>query len=266
MSTPAGWYPDPTGRHQNRWFDGNDWTDQVADGQVVGIDPVRGGPPATEATPAAGADATQVTPAATSEVPPTAATPATPPPGAPPLGEYAGPAGSTSGGSSRKGLLIAAAVVVVVVIVGLVLTLGGGDDGGSEDAGSSGSSSQPADDQSDDPDEEEDEDPSASDLFDDMADEANEDGNDDIFGTDDEPADEPEDTVADGEYPQEVIDNFNNSCTSSGAPADYCGCIIDVLQRDDAYDRFVEIDAELAEDPTAIPPELEAAVSECQGG
>jgi hypothetical protein len=25
---PAGWYPDPTGEEGERWFDGNDWTDQ----------------------------------------------------------------------------------------------------------------------------------------------------------------------------------------------------------------------------------------------
>jgi len=55
MSTPAGWYPDPTNRHQNRWFDGNDWTDHVADGQAVSTDPVQGGPAAasTQPTPAA---------------------------------------------------------------------------------------------------------------------------------------------------------------------------------------------------------------------
>ena len=63
MSTPAGWYPDPTNRHQNRWFDGNDWTDHVADGQAVSTDPVQGGPAAasTQPTPAATPD-----PAATS--------------------------------------------------------------------------------------------------------------------------------------------------------------------------------------------------------
>ena len=44
MSTPAGWYPDPTNRHQNRWFDGNDWTDHVADGQAVSTDPRAGRP------------------------------------------------------------------------------------------------------------------------------------------------------------------------------------------------------------------------------
>ncbi len=28
--TPAGWYPDPHGRHEHRWFDGLDWTEHVS--------------------------------------------------------------------------------------------------------------------------------------------------------------------------------------------------------------------------------------------
>jgi uncharacterized protein YxjI len=29
-SAAPGWYPDPFGRHEHRWFDGGQWTDQVA--------------------------------------------------------------------------------------------------------------------------------------------------------------------------------------------------------------------------------------------
>ena len=85
MSTPAGWYPDPTGRHQNRWFDGEDWTDSVADGQTVASDPVRGGAEPAAAEPA-GFDpsATQVVPPQSQQpVAPTQPTAGTPPPGAP---------------------------------------------------------------------------------------------------------------------------------------------------------------------------------------
>ena len=32
----AGWYPDPTGRHQHRYFDGREWTNHVADAGVTG--------------------------------------------------------------------------------------------------------------------------------------------------------------------------------------------------------------------------------------
>ncbi len=35
---PAGWYPDPTGRFEVRWFDGR-WTDQVATAGLPGTDP-----------------------------------------------------------------------------------------------------------------------------------------------------------------------------------------------------------------------------------
>ena len=38
---PAGWYPDPTGRHERRWWDGETWTTEVADP----VDPSEGGDP-----------------------------------------------------------------------------------------------------------------------------------------------------------------------------------------------------------------------------
>jgi len=56
------WHPDPTGRHQYRWWDGQQWTDQVADHGVVGVDPVLataptgavgGAPPGGQPWPAA---------------------------------------------------------------------------------------------------------------------------------------------------------------------------------------------------------------------
>lgn len=42
-AAPAGaWHPDPTGRHQQRWWDGATWTDQVADNGAVSTDPAGG--------------------------------------------------------------------------------------------------------------------------------------------------------------------------------------------------------------------------------
>lgn len=38
-STPAGWHPDPTGRHQHRYWDGQEWTEHVADAGVSATDP-----------------------------------------------------------------------------------------------------------------------------------------------------------------------------------------------------------------------------------
>ena len=37
---PAGWHPDPHGRHQLRYWDGNGWTDHVSDGGVQTVDPL----------------------------------------------------------------------------------------------------------------------------------------------------------------------------------------------------------------------------------
>lgn len=39
-SHPANWYPDPTGRHEHRYYDGNAWTDHVSDDGVQSRDPV----------------------------------------------------------------------------------------------------------------------------------------------------------------------------------------------------------------------------------
>lgn len=36
----SSWEPDPTGRHQYRWWDGEEWTDQVADDGIQSVDPV----------------------------------------------------------------------------------------------------------------------------------------------------------------------------------------------------------------------------------
>lgn len=34
----SSWEPDPTGRHQYRWFDGEEWTDQVSDDGIQKVD------------------------------------------------------------------------------------------------------------------------------------------------------------------------------------------------------------------------------------
>ncbi len=39
----AGWYPDPTGRFEHRYWDGSAWTDYAARGGVQSQDPVAGG-------------------------------------------------------------------------------------------------------------------------------------------------------------------------------------------------------------------------------
>ena len=41
MNSPTpGWHPDPTARHDYRYWDGWEWTDDVADGGITGYDPL----------------------------------------------------------------------------------------------------------------------------------------------------------------------------------------------------------------------------------
>ncbi len=48
MSTwAAGWYPDPLGRHEHRYWDGREWTHHVGSGGHQSIDPVYAAPPTT---------------------------------------------------------------------------------------------------------------------------------------------------------------------------------------------------------------------------
>jgi hypothetical protein len=43
MTTPPNWYPDPTGTHELRYWDGTNWTEHVADRGVVSQAPLQGG-------------------------------------------------------------------------------------------------------------------------------------------------------------------------------------------------------------------------------
>ncbi|HEY3140717.1 MAG TPA: phospholipid scramblase-related protein [Acidimicrobiales bacterium] len=40
---PPGWFPDPFGRHETRWWDGQQWTEHVASHGRQGVDPPTGG-------------------------------------------------------------------------------------------------------------------------------------------------------------------------------------------------------------------------------
>jgi hypothetical protein len=43
--TTPGWQPDPTGKHDHRYWDGSRWTDDVADAGVAGTDPFEAAAP-----------------------------------------------------------------------------------------------------------------------------------------------------------------------------------------------------------------------------
>jgi hypothetical protein len=53
VSSPAAWLPDPTGAHDHRWWDGERWTEHVADAGTASVDPLASGdePPAPGAEP-----------------------------------------------------------------------------------------------------------------------------------------------------------------------------------------------------------------------
>jgi hypothetical protein len=40
VATGAAWFPDATGRHEMRYWDGTTWTEHVSDAGVASIDPV----------------------------------------------------------------------------------------------------------------------------------------------------------------------------------------------------------------------------------
>jgi hypothetical protein len=138
MNAPApGWNPDPTGRHEYRYWDGGNWTDDVSDNGVTSVDPVAGG----AVSPGAGGPPI-ATGATTQQYAPQAG-------GFPPqeggYNPYASgqvpPAQPAKSGPST-GLIVGLAAVAVAVIVGLafILTSGGDDDDtAADDIASSGS-------------------------------------------------------------------------------------------------------------------------------
>jgi Septum formation/Protein of unknown function (DUF2510) len=158
MSAPTpGWNPDPSGRHEYRYWDGTNWTDDVSDNGVTSIDPLAaaGGPGyPTEQAPTAPFEPTQAYgqgPAAPGYGEPS------PPGGAyPPAGTGAYPSGpggpgapggygpyGTGGGlppatppksGPPVGLLIGLGVLALAAIVVAVVLLTGGDDGDDDTA------------------------------------------------------------------------------------------------------------------------------------
>jgi hypothetical protein len=131
--TNAGWYPDPTGRHQQRYYDGERWTDTAADGQATVTDPVQAPPaaaPAPPPPPAAAPPPPAAVPPPPAAAPPSADDAAPPPPPPPPVAPVASGGGTGQQPWYRRGWAIgvAAALVLVLVIGGVVLATGGGDD------------------------------------------------------------------------------------------------------------------------------------------
>jgi hypothetical protein len=70
-------------------------------------------------------------------------------------------------------------------------------------------------------------------------------------------------------YSGEVESEFVGACTEgsggAGGTTAQCECIYDRISQEIEFDRFVEINSELGENPDQIPPELQPIVEECLG-
>jgi hypothetical protein len=64
-------------------------------------------------------------------------------------------------------------------------------------------------------------------------------------------------------YTPQIEENFLASCTGGEVSDEICQCTYDKIEAEVPFDRFVEIDAELDENPDAQPPELVDIVDRC---
>ncbi len=62
VNTPAGWYEDPMRRYEHRYWDGSEWTENVASGGQQAVDAIASVPPASDV--ASSAVVAETTPAA----------------------------------------------------------------------------------------------------------------------------------------------------------------------------------------------------------
>lgn len=135
MNAPTpGWHPDPTGRHEYRYWDGSTWTQDVSDSGVTAVDPV---------TPAGGAGTDPTAPVdqthhadPTQQYAPQPGEPPQPQPGgfgvpAPGYDPYSSgqvpPVQPVRSGPST-GLIVGLAAVAVALIAGLVFLLSSDDE------------------------------------------------------------------------------------------------------------------------------------------
>lgn len=135
MNAPTpGWHPDPTGRHEYRYWDGATWTQDVSDNGVTAVDPVApaGGPGADPTAPVdqtQHADPTQQY-AQQPGVPPQPQ-PAgfgAPPPGYDPYSSGQLPPAQPVRSGPSTGLIVGLAAVAVALIAGLVFLLSSDDE------------------------------------------------------------------------------------------------------------------------------------------
>jgi hypothetical protein len=136
-----GWQTDPTGRFEHRYWDGSQWTDNVANAGVASNDPFEPSGSGVDDTaaeapiadsPDAPADSAWDAPTEAQPVAPvdtTAAWPTSPPPPAYTPPAAAGGPVEPAGGGSKRALLIGGGILALVIVaIGAFLLLGGDDE------------------------------------------------------------------------------------------------------------------------------------------
>ena len=120
--TPASWQPDPTGRHEHRYWDGQVWTDTVSDAGSTAVDAYEVAAPTPVVAPTV-----EPQPAPAAPVAPTAATVPTPSPvpAASPAVERLGPDAKShvAVGGSLVSMVVVGVIAIIAVIEILLLVL-----------------------------------------------------------------------------------------------------------------------------------------------
>src|SRR5215813_11733418 len=124
---PAGWYTDPAGRHEYRYWDGTDWKPEVSDGGVTTVDPL-GPPPSAQRTlePAPATDSAGPALVAGSAGPALAASSAeaaADSAGPAPAAGSAGPSGPAATPRRRRRWVIPLVAIAAVAVLGLIAGL-----------------------------------------------------------------------------------------------------------------------------------------------
>lgn len=249
MTTPApGWLPDPTGRHEYRYWDGASWSSDVSDAGTTAVDALTAPLPApgAPAAPTGPGDPTQVIDGTAPYAPPTATFgPPTAPydapaGGAPPSGPYAPPGTDGYPQPARRrsgpstGLLVGLAVLALALIAGIAFVLASGDDDDDDDTATGTTTSTTADD--------------ATTLPPDDGD----DGGDGGFGGGDIDLDDPDTREA-------VVDVVAGQLESEGLGREQAECLANGVLDGLSPDRLAEI-GESGGDISSLTPEEMSSV------
>jgi hypothetical protein len=244
MNAPTpGWNPDPTGRHEYRYWDGGTWTDDVSDNGVTSVDPVSGPPPLGD-EPTVMIDPTQQYAPQPGQPPGVYGPQPGPQPGAyTPMYSSSGqvpPSRPKSGPST--GLIVGLAAAAVLLIGGLAYFLvSDGDD----DETSTDTTSQTTEDTSSD-------------------DTSSDDTSSDDTSSDDTSSD---DTTGDGETSDALVDALATELENSGMfTREQAECFTEAMLDELGLERLAEIGA-AGGDITSLTPDEQSrifsSISEC---